>query len=187
MKKSAAVFMLTGLLCILLTGCERTPGNLPEKTSALQNAEASVIIKDHNGDTVTLPSVIDRIAVCDIYPLPSVLSVFFDSADKIIAMAPASMAAAENGLLSELYPEILKADTSAIGGTDVNTEELIKLDPQVVFYCAESVQLGEKLKKAGFNAVGISVNSWGYDAVDTLNEWIKLLSEIFPGDANGRA
>lgn len=97
-------------------------------------------------------------------------------------MAPGSMAAAEHGLLGELYPELLKADTGAIGDADVNTEELMKLDPQVVFYSASNPQIGESLRNAGFNAVALSVNKWDYNAVETLNQWMALLGQIFPGN-----
>lgn len=181
MKKMLVwLLAVTMLLSFGLTGCAQNP-------AAEQKDENTITVTDHNGDTVILPSNIERIAVCDILPLPSVLSVFFDSADKIVAMAPSSFSAAENGLLSELYPEILNADTSAISGTDVNAEELMKLDPQVVFYNASSVQLGETLKKAGFPAVAISVNKWNYDAIETLNQWLDLLSQIFPDSANDRA
>ncbi len=155
--------------------------------AAAGSGEDTITVTDHNGDTVTLPKQIDRIAVCDILPLPSVLSVFFDCADKIVVMAPSSMTAAENSLLSELYPEILNAETSPINGSEVNTEELMKYDPQVVFYNATSAQLGETLKNAGFNAVAVSVNKWEYNAVETLNQWLELLSEIFPEEANNRA
>ena len=115
-----------------------------------------------------------------ILPLPSVLAVFFDSADKIVGMAPNSMSAAENGLLGELYPEILNAETGYINGSDVNLEELMKLDPDVVFYNASQKEQGDQLRNAGFAAVAISVNKWEYNSIETLNEWIKLLSEIFP-------
>lgn len=167
----AAVFALSSLLA----GCGG-----PVESSA---AEADTItIVDHADNTVTLPAKIDRIAVCNILPLPSVLTVFFDSAEKIVAMAPGSMAAAKNGLLGELYPEILNADTGAIGDADVNTEELMKLDPQVVFYSASNPQIGESLRNAGFNAVALSVNKWDYNAVETLNQWMALLGQIFPGN-----
>lgn len=180
MKKNFIVILaLTILFCCTLTGCT---GNYSEKNSQ----ENMITVVDHNGDTVILQKNMERIAVCDILPLPSVLSIFFDSAEKIVAMAPSSMSAAQNGLLSELYPEILKADTSAISASDVNAEELMKLDPQVVFYNATSTQLGDTLKKAGFHAVAISVNKWDYDAVETLNQWIALLSQIFPDAANKR-
>ena len=62
--------------------------------------------------------------MCDILPLPSVLCVFFDSAEKLVGIAPSSMSAAQNSLLSQLYPEILNAQTGYMNGTDVNTEEL---------------------------------------------------------------
>lgn len=170
-----AAVMVLGLV---LTGC--TPNQQPEQAK-------TITVTDHNGNEVTLPVNIERIAVCDVFPLPSVLSVFFDSADKIVAMAPSSMTAAANGLLSGLYPEIKNADTSAITGTDVNVEELLKLDPQVVFYSSSSTELGETLKKAGLNGVAISANKWGFNAIETLNQWIDLLSQIFPESANNRS
>ena len=190
MKKVFCLFLSVVFSVLLLSGCAETKINesifSDPGVTGDEGAETRTII-DHNGDEVVLPVKIDRIAVTDIFPLPSVLSVFFDSAEKIVAMAPASMTAAQNSLLSELYPEILNADTSAINGTEVNTEELMKSDPQVVFYNASSVNVGETLKKAGFNAVAISVNKWDYDCIETLNQWLDLLSQIFPEDANDRA
>jgi len=180
MRKIIALFLALIMIAASLTGCSGTG-------SQQTGSDKTITVTDHNVDTVTLPRKIERIAVCDILPLPSVLSVFFDSADKIVAMSPSSMSAAENSLLSELYPEILNADTSAISGSDVNTEELMKLDPQVVFYNATSTQLGETLRKAGFNAVAISVNKWNYNCIETLNQWLDLLSQIFPDEANERA
>ena len=181
MKKIISVLIICVLLTAsVLTGCSGKNTDTP-------SSQETITITDHNGDMVTVPKNIKRIAVCDIFPLPSVLSVFFDSADRIIAMAPLSMSAAKNGLLSELYPEIKNADTSAISGTNVNVEELMKLDPQVVFYNAQNPQIGETLKNAGFNAVAVSVNKWGYNAVETLNRWIDLLSQIFPESANNRS
>lgn len=186
MKKLVALIIMLGVMAASLTACAEKNSGKKSNLSQTDSGE-TITVTDHEGNTVTLPKNIDRIAVCDILPLPSVLSVFFDSADKIVAMAPASMTAAENSLLSELYPEILNADTSAISGSDVNTEELLKLDPQVVFYNAGSTQIGEKLRKAGFNAVAISVNKWDYNCIETLNQWLDLLSQIFPDEANERA
>jgi iron complex transport system substrate-binding protein len=129
---------------------------------------------------VELPTKIDRIAVCGILPLPSVIAIFFDSAEKIVGMSGTSMTAAANSLLGELYPEILQAETGFIDGTTVNVEELMKLQPDVVFYHASQKEVGDTLKNAGFPAVAISVNKWNYNCIETLNNWISLLSEIFP-------
>ena len=44
---------------------------------------------------------------------------------------------------------------------------------------------GEKgHKKAGIPAYAISPGKWGYDAIETLNQWIKSLAEIFPAQSD---
>ena len=165
MKKLIALL----LALVLLAGC--APAAPVEHTRT---------VIDHDGVEVTLPEKVERIVVCDILPLPSVLAVFFDSAEKIVGMSGTSMNAAEKGLLGELYPEILEAETGFIDGSTVNAEELMKLQPDVVFYNASRKELGEQLRKAGFPAVAISVNKWDYDCIETLNQWAALLGEIFP-------
>ena len=159
------------LIAALLTACAAPGASVSGNTRT---------IVDHADVEVTLPENVERIVVCDILPLPSVLSVFFNSADKIVGMSGTSMSAAENSLLGQLYPEILDAETGFIDGSTVNTEELLKLRPDVVFYNASRTELGDQLRRAGFPAVAISVNKWDYDCIETLNQWIALLSEIFP-------
>lgn len=136
-------------------------------------------VTDHAGNEVTVPNTVNRVVVCDIYPLPSIISVFFNSADKIVGMAKQSMAAAKNSLLGELYPEILQAETGFIDGTTVNMEELLKLDPDVVIYNAGNKALGEQLRNANLAAVAFSAGKWQYDSLETLNQWILTLSEVF--------
>ena len=65
-------------------------------------------------------------------------------------------------------------------GTTVNIEELIKLDPDVVFYGASNPEIGEQLKNSGIPGIAISVNKWDYNAIETLDNWISLISEMFP-------
>lgn len=155
-------------------------GSTQVGAEAQEGAAGTITVVDHADNTVEVPTEINRIVVCDILPLPSVLSVFFDSAEKIVGMSEPSMTAAQNSLLSELYPEILNAKTDFIDGTNVNIEELLKLEPDVVFYSAGSPQLGQQLRDAGIPALAISPGKWGYDAIETLNNWILLLSQLFP-------
>lgn len=168
--KQLISLMLVLLLTVSLAGCAAAP----------EAAQDTQVIVDHLDCEVTVPKKIERIVVCDILPLPSVLSVFFDSAEKIVGIADTSMSAAENSLLGQLYPEILEAETGFINGSTVNTEELMKLQPDVVFYSASRKELGETLRKAGFPAVAISVNKWEYNCIETLNHWISLLGQMFP-------
>ncbi len=171
MKKITAMLMAV-LMLLSLAACGIS--------TADSDGGDTITITDHADNTVTLPKDIQRIAVTNILPLPSVLAVFFDSAEKIVGMSENSMSAAANGLLGELYPEILEAETGFLSGSEVNVEELMKLEPQVVFYNASHAQQGEVLRNAGFNAVAVSVNKWEYDCVETLNRWLSLLGQIFP-------
>ncbi len=174
--KKLLCLLLALSLCLTAAACSAAPAG-----SAGNSAE-TVTVTDHAGNTVEVKKDPQRIVVCDILPLPSVLAVFFDSAEKLVGIAPGSMSAAENSLLSTLYPEILNADTGFIAGSDVNLEELAKLSPDVVFYSASQPEQGENLRRAGFAAVALSVNKWEYNAIETLNHWIELLSQIFPGN-----
>jgi len=178
MKKILSIVLCIAIL-ISFAGCGGQQ-NTSQNVDTDDNNEKTISVVDHLDNTVEIPAEINRIAVCSIWPLPSVLSVFFNSAEKIVAMPEPSLTAAQNSLLGELYPEILDVNTSFMTGNEVNVEELMKLDPDVVFYSASLPALGEQLTRAGFSAVAVSVNKWDYDCIETLNNWIKLLSEIFP-------
>ncbi len=165
------------------TGTEAAKAPGTAETKAAGSASSGThVVTDHAGNEVEVPDRIDRIVVADIYPMASVLTVFFDSADKIVGMAPPCMSAAKNGLLGEIYPEILDAKTDFIDGTNINLEELMKLEPDVVFYSAGSKEEGELLRGAGIPALAISPGKWGYNAIETLDHWIGLLDELFPGN-----
>lgn len=179
--------ILAGILLISAAGCaeadQTAQENVTQETANVQTAqtaESTHMVTDHLGIEVEVPYQIDRIAVGNILPLASVLTVFFDSAEKIVGMPPNSMSAAKNGLLGELYPEVLNAQTGYMNGTEINLEELMKLEPDIVFYSSGQPDQGEMLREAGFPAIAVSANNWGYDAIETLNQWILLLSEIFP-------
>ncbi len=141
------------------------------------------VITDHSGAEVEVPVEINRIAVTGIYPLPSVLTVFFNSADKIVSMNTPSLTAAKAGLLGQIYPEIVNVDDKSVsgGGANINIEELLKLSPDVVFY--STIAESQVLKNAGIPAVALSVNKWDYNAIETLDNWLSLLSELFPEDS----
>lgn len=140
----------------------------------------TVAITDHAGRQVEVPAQIDRVVVTDILPMASVLTVFLGSADKIVGIHPSSMSAAESGLLGELFPEILEADTSFMAGGDLNVEQLLNLDPDVVLVNASSTELISAIENAGLTAVGISPSKWDYDILETYDQWIALLSQMFP-------
>ena len=145
-----------------------------------QAEEGFVTITDHADREVTVPADPERVIILDILPLPSVLTVFLGSAETILAMEPASMNAAKNGILAELFPEVLDVSTEIMNGDDVNIEALMAMDPQIVFFNAGNKTICEQLENAGLTAVGVSPTKWNYDCIVTYDQWISLLSEIYP-------
>ena len=158
---------------------QETTTDASERTSEAAESE-SITITDHVGNEVTIEGEINRIVVTDVYPLASVLAVFLGSAEKIVGVAPMSMSAAQSGILGELYPEFLEADTGFVEDGNVNVESVLALEPDLVFYNAGNTELGESLTSAGMTAVGVSATKFGFDAIETYNQWVTLLSEIFP-------
>ena len=133
MKKMLIAVLVLSMLLPCLAGCVD-----PNRIST----EGTHPVTDHNGNTVEVPYKIEKIVVADIFPLPSILAVFFDSAERIVGIPKSSMAAAKNGLLGQLYPEILQASTAFSDGNAFNAEELIKLEPDVVFYSSTNEESG---------------------------------------------
>ena len=94
------------LAVTMLAGCG-TASTAKTTASASASASASAIpaevtITDHADRTVTVPTDPKKVAILDIYPLPSLLTVYLNSADSIVAMEPVSMNAAKAGILSQL-------------------------------------------------------------------------------------
>ena len=100
MKKFLSVILVLAI-CASLLSCANNAQAPADPSSATH------IVIDHGGNQVEVPNKIERIVVSDIFPIPAVLSVFFNSADKIVGIAPTSYSAAKNSLLSQIYPEIL--------------------------------------------------------------------------------
>ncbi len=175
----------------LLGGCGASSSNAAssnvgasvDEGSVVENVKdeaETVVITDHAGRTVEVKTNPESVVVLDILPLASVLTVYLDGAQSIAAMQPASMNAAKNGILSELYPEVLNARTDILNGDAVNVEALLEIAPDVVFYNAGNSSEAQVLENAGLTAVGVSPTKFGYDCIVTYNEWISLLNQIYP-------
>ena len=124
-------------------------------------------ITDDMGRSVNVPDKVSRVVVANIFPYASVATVYLGGADKIVGIHPVSMSAAKGGLLSEIYPDILKADTSFMKGASLSIERLMALKPDVVFVNAGDVNNIKAIENAGMNAVAISASKWNYDVLKT--------------------
>jgi len=182
MKVTLSTRFAKGLAMVLCAAflLALTAGYAFAEEAKTPEAEQQVTIVDHADREVTVPTNPDRVIILDILPLPSVLTVFLGSSETILAMQPASMNAAKNGILSELFPEVLDVNTDIMSGEDVNIEALMAMDPQIVFFNAGNKTICEQLENAGLTAVGVSPTKWNYDCIVTYDQWISLLSQIYP-------
>lgn len=127
MKKLTAVILSLCLGVAGLTGCQADARGTNVQASDHQEAETAdqsepKTITDHAGNQVEIPAQVNRVVVTDILPLPSIITVFLGSGEKIVGMNPASMSAAKTGLLGELFPDILNASTDFMNGSDINMD-----------------------------------------------------------------
>lgn len=147
-------------------------------------AQARTVVDD-NGDKVDVPEKVERVVVANILPLASAVTVYLNDGSRVVGMHPASYSAAKGGLLGELYPEVLKADTSFIQGASLNVEALMALEPDVVLVNAPDRRMIDIVRNAGLPAFGISPSKWHYDIIETHNHWMQSLAQLFP-EAKGK-
>ena len=89
MKKIISLLLCAVMILSVCAACGSAPA--ATATAAPTGDTGPITVTDQAGSTVEVPRRIDRIAVVGIYPLPSVLTVFFNSAKKIVAMPEQSM------------------------------------------------------------------------------------------------
>lgn len=178
--------LLAATLSVTLAACSST-GTSASSVSSSSNQEVkvpeTVTITDHADRTVEVPTNPEKVAILGIYPLASMLSVYLNSAETIVAMEPASANAAKNSVLIDLYPEIGDITTDILSGEDLNIEALVALEPEVVYYNAADQADLEKLENAGITAVAFSPTKWKFDVIETYRQWIALLDQIYPSSS----
>ena len=174
MKKNSvriAAFLTLSALSLFCVSCSK---------AQVAQKETTRTVIDHDGESVVIPSKINRAVVVDVWPLPSVITIFLGSPDRLVGIPPASIGAAKAGLLGELFPSYLHIDSHFFANDTLNVEEVLALKPDVVFATAHRLQQKEAIKKAGLPVVAVSVNKWNYNILDTYDGWIDVLSQVFP-------
>lgn len=182
-KRIGILALALMMLLSALTACTAKSDGQEAGDGGAEEPATRVVI-DHDGDEVVIPAKIERVAVSSIWPLSAFITMYLGSAEKIVGIAPAPMAAAENGILGKLFPDILKAETGWVQGDTINVEELLKLKPDVVFVGAPGGAEKEALKEAGVPAISVSATKWDYDTIVTFDKWVEILDQVFPGEAH---
>jgi iron complex transport system substrate-binding protein len=130
MKKKWTMLAATTVVAALITGCGNTTEETKGDTAEKQTTAEEKVIQDQLGRDVTVPGKVERIAVGGILPYFSTWYVATNSTKEVVGLHPNAYNAAENSILADMSPDILKADTSFIKNGEVNVEELMKINPQ---------------------------------------------------------
>ena len=189
MKKT--VFFKTmsclALICLVagLAGCaKKEAGSTVAGADKGASQSATRTIVDQVGNTVHLPEKIERVVIASVWPLASVYCQMFGT-DKLVGLDPAIVSAAENSMLIKIAPDIGTIETGFSKNGNLNAEELLALDPDVVFYTSGVMADYDIATQAGIPAVGFSLSIKDYNAVETIHTWIEQLAAVMgidPGD-----
>ena len=138
-----------------------------ENTEASTEAESYITVTDMNGRDVQVPTEIDSVVLTAL-PLPSIYALTGAPIENLKGVHPGSTSAIENSVMAAMYPELVGIADNFIEGTEINVEELLKLDPDVVIYWAEYENQYEALQSVGIPAVGVK-GAEGGDVIATLS------------------
>ncbi|WP_199735172.1 ABC transporter substrate-binding protein [Fretibacterium sp. OH1220_COT-178] len=173
--RPAGIFCAVLLLSLTLGAWGASASSGAAKVSS--EKETRVVV-DHTGKEVRIPAKIERIVITGPWPLPSVYCLFEGAGDKLVGIHPGSMSAAQHSLLPRVAPGVLKARTEFLKGDVLNAEELLELEPDVVFYRVETAAHAKQLALTGIPSVGFSTALSGFDTIKTFESWVKLLGEV---------
>ncbi|MBE5877212.1 MAG: peptide ABC transporter substrate-binding protein [Lachnospiraceae bacterium] len=147
-----------------------------EKVAKADSAEETdkIVIVDQLGKTIEFDGVPQRVATT-IMPFPYIYYAVVGNNDNLIGCNPSSIVAYENSALKYMYPELANANTSFVDTSFVvNVEEVLKLEPDVVF---QWNYMDEEIAK--MEAAGIKVVALEYGDVEDLETWIRMIGTMF--------
>ena len=183
MKKR--ILLLFSVLTVLAAcGIKETVEKGTTETSIVQktekestkdtSSEGKIVIEDQMGKVIEFDRVPKRV-VTTIIPFPYIFYAIMGNTDSLIGVNPSSIKAYEDSVLKVMYPELANAETS-FTGTDfvVNVEEVLKLQPDVVFQWKHKE---EEIKK--MEAAGIKVVAFQYGSLEDLETWINIIGKMF--------
>ena len=83
--------------------------------------------------------------------------------------------------MKNIAPELLESSDTVYAQSDLNIEEIMKLNPDVILYNAGNSSHAEILKASGIPSIGFATvgASTEADPIERYEEWLKLLEQIF--------
>ena len=178
--------VLAGLLSLSLCACGSGEGaaqasqTAPASSPQADGEEGSIVITDQLGRTITFDAPPQRLATT-IMPFPYIFHAVMGDNDYMVGCNPSSMVAYEDSALRHMYTKMADANTSWVDTSFVvNVEELLKLQPDVVFQWNYMTEEIEKMEAAGLKVVALQ-----YGTAEDLETWIGIIAALYQKEARG--
>lgn len=139
---------------------------------------------DHGGNTVEVPDNITRVVIDQIPILSTYMSYFGGSAPYIVGYCGSFKDTITKTVLKDIAPELMESADTVYAQSDLNIEEIMKLEPDVILYNAGNASHAEILKASGIPCIGFATIGADTDAdpLSRYQEWLSLLEDVFGED-----
>lgn len=136
---------------------------------------------DHGGNEVEVPNKVTRVVIDQIPILSTYMAYFQGSAPYIVGYCGSFKTIISETVLKNIAPELMESSDTVYAQSDLNIEEIMKLEPDVILYNAGNSSHAEILKASGIPSVGFATvgASTEADPLERYEQWLQLLEDIF--------
>ncbi len=168
--------MLAFAMIISLAAC----GGTDESGKQTAAVGEKIVITDQLGKTIEFDEPPKRLATT-IMPFPYIFHAVMGDNEYMVGCNPSSITAYNDSALKYMYTNMAKADTSWVDTSFVvNVEELLKLQPDVVFQWNYMTEEIEKMEAAGLKVIALQ-----YGTLEDLETWIRIISQLYRQEERG--
>ena len=208
MKKNIAFLCALSLMAMALAGCGSSQASAVSGATTEAEAEATEAIEtasetaaeaaagedrseapdsgthtviDHGGNEVEVPNEITRVVIDQIPILSTYMAYFEGSAPYIVGFCGSFKSTISDTVLKNIAPELMETADTVYAQSDLNIEEIMKLEPDVIFYNSGNAEHAEILKASGIPCVGFATvgDDTESDPVERYKQWLRLLEDVF--------
>ncbi len=212
MKKRIRIFSLltAALMAASMAGCgaadnstEQTSADVSEaaqetaaeaqsesdtasEETASEASEGTHTVIDHAGREVEVPDNVTRVVIDQIPILSTYTAYFGGEAPHIVGFCGAFKDTISKTVLKDIAPELMETADTVYAQSDLNIEEIMKLEPDVILYNAGNTAHQEIFEQSGIPAVGFA--TVGNDVAGPADppvrytQWLRLLEDVFGED-----
>ncbi len=166
---------------LLLVACGTADATAAENAMDMDIPGGTHEVVDHAGNHVEVPDNIERVVIDQIPILSTYMAYFEGSAPYMVGYCGSFKDTISETVLKNIAPELLESQETVYAQSDLNIEEIIKLEPDVILYNAGNAEHAEILKASGIPAIGFATvgADTPADPLERYEEWLKLLENIF--------